>query len=116
MGQVLGWTNSYPWIWTWVVVELVRPPVLLHSHYPPVGFASQLYCTTQVRCGTSSGRDEGEGQLSLTHATLNMADEGWGQLYCSHHLMAGSSATRVWAGCGDMLLSAEDSEGQGSSP
>ena len=30
VGVMLEWDNSKPWIWAWVVAELIRLPALLH--------------------------------------------------------------------------------------
>ena len=35
---MLGWANSEPWIWAWMVAELVSPPALQH---PPQQSALQ---------------------------------------------------------------------------
>jgi hypothetical protein len=32
-GTGWGWANSKPWIWAWVITELVIPPALLHHYY-----------------------------------------------------------------------------------
>ena len=33
MEQMLEWANSKPWIWVWVVAELVSPPALWHLYF-----------------------------------------------------------------------------------
>lgn len=45
---MLGWATSQPWIWTWVVTELVPPALLYPCH------ESKLYYAVQVRCQASS--------------------------------------------------------------
>jgi hypothetical protein len=46
---MLGWANSMPWIWAWVVTELVSWPTLLHPHHQ-----GQLSCTSLVNGGAIS--------------------------------------------------------------
>lgn len=50
MGKMLVWTNSKPWIWIWVVAELVSPPTLLQPSQP-LGPASYF---AKVRGGAIS--------------------------------------------------------------
>jgi hypothetical protein len=53
-GVHVGWANSKPWVWAWVLAELVSPPALLYPHHQ-----GQLSCFAQVRRRTG---------LALLHA------------------------------------------------
>jgi hypothetical protein len=65
----VGWANSEPWIWAWVVAELIIPAALLHPHH------------------------QGElSNTSLASSSNAIASKGQGQLSCSHAFGAGSSA------------------------
>ena len=82
MRWMLGQANSKPWIWAWVVAELVSPQALLHPHH---------YHKFSITA-----------RASLANAT---AGKGQGQLSCSPALMAGTleppppgSATLCWPG------------------
>lgn len=105
---MLQWANSKPWIWLWVVAELVSLPALLYTQHQ-----GEISSTTQASLPNAiAGRDH--GQLFLYHAlraslpnhtssTMLLsrgvgvsslpsaaASKGLGQLSCSHMLRAGS--------------------------
>lgn len=60
---MLKWANSQPWIWAWVVAEVVNPPAL-----PPSHFQGKLSCTCLA-----------------THPMPYLA-RGQGQIFCSQTL------------------------------
>ena len=67
----MRWASSQPWIWAWVVAELVSPPACLDSCHQ-----GQLQHTVQVglwQALPSAAGDEGLSTLSCTQATAEPA-------------------------------------------
>jgi hypothetical protein len=62
MVQVLKWANSKPWIWAWVIGELVSPWALSYPHQQ-----SKLSRTAVTRL-PSATVDRRQSQLSGSHA------------------------------------------------
>lgn len=60
------WASSKPWLWAWVVAELLSPSALPHPCHQ-----SQISHTVQMRSGTTSPRCRGwQGWGPLSHAHI----------------------------------------------
>lgn len=77
-GVDVGWTNLKPWIWVWVVAELVSPSTLLHPHHQ-----GQFYCAAQAWSGTSTPALTPLGPVFCP-------GEGWGQFSGTAQMRGGA--------------------------
>jgi hypothetical protein len=69
------WAHSKPWIWAWVVAELVSLPTLLHLYYQDwLSCFAQLSGHQQPAMGGTSSSELVPWELALQHCP----GEGWG--------------------------------------
>ena len=77
---MLGLANSKPWIWPWVVIELVIPPALLHPNYQ--GQLSHL-AQVGVRASSPAYHPHFQGTVHIHEDSCDVNHKGSGHLWVS---------------------------------
>jgi hypothetical protein len=83
----IGWANTKPWTWAWVVSELVSPPALPHPHHQ-----GKLSSTAPAR-SPNPAASKGQSQLSYSHTTgpVHLCLLHQGQLHCAAEARCGAA-------------------------